>query len=75
MILCEWRDFTTDTETYTQKNFEELVNDEFEAMMFEGDEEIPAYVWTVNYVCLIKNGTRMIADISVTKIPRNPVCA
>ncbi|GAE34829.1 hypothetical protein [Halalkalibacter akibai] len=75
MMLCEWRDFSTDTELYTQADFEELVNDEFEAMMFQGDEKIPAYVWTVNFVCIIQKGTRMIDDISVTKIPRNPVCA
>ncbi|MFC0558322.1 hypothetical protein [Halalkalibacter alkalisediminis] len=74
MMLCEWKDFSTDTEIYTQAAFEEVVNDEFEAMMFE-DDDIPAYIWTVNYVCIIKKGTRMIADISITKIPRNPVCA
>jgi hypothetical protein len=75
MMLCEWRNFQTDTEVYTQTDFEELVNDEFEAMMFEGNDQIPAYIWTVNYVCIIKKGTRMIDDISITKIPRNPVCA
>ena len=75
MILCEWKDFSTDTEVYTQDTFENLINDEFEAMMFVEDDEIPAYIWTINYVCMVKKGTRMIADISIRKIPRNPVCA
>ncbi|ARK29567.1 hypothetical protein [Halalkalibacter krulwichiae] len=73
MIVCEWKDFSTDTEVYTQKIFEELVNDEFEAMMFI-DHSIPDYIWTSNFVCIIKRGTRMIDEISITKIPRNPVC-
>ncbi|WP_078553989.1 hypothetical protein [Bacillus alkalicellulosilyticus] len=74
MILCEWKNFSTDTETYTQDVFEELVEDEFEAMMFEEGTDFPAYIWTVNYVCLIKKNTRMISDIQITKIHRNPVC-
>jgi hypothetical protein len=74
-LYCEWRPFSTDTENYTQETFEELVGDEFEAMMFEKeDQEIPSYIWTVNFVCIIKRSTRMINDISITKIPRNPAC-
>ncbi len=74
-LFCEWRSFSTDTETYTQETFEDLVGDEFEAMMFEKeDQEIPSYIWTTNFVCIIKRSTRMINDISVTKIPRNPAC-
>jgi len=74
-LFCEWRSFSTDTETYTQETFEDLVGDEFEAMMFEKeDQEIPSYIWTINFVCIIKRSTRMINDISVTKIPRNPAC-
>lgn len=73
MILCDWKDFSTDTELYTQEIFEELVGDEFEAMMIE-DGDIPSYVWTVNFVCILKKNTRMYHDISITKIPRNPVC-
>ena len=74
MILCEWKDFTTDTENYSQQIFEELVEDEFEAMMFEEGEKVPSYIWTVNYVCIIKTSARMYNDISITKIQRNPVC-
>ncbi|WP_416148882.1 hypothetical protein ACM26V_21855 [Salipaludibacillus sp. HK11] len=73
-LFCEWRTFSTDTETYTQETFEDLVGDEVEAMMFEEDHEIPSYIWTSNFVCIIKRSTRMINDISVTKIPRNPAC-
>ncbi|MFA9558614.1 hypothetical protein ACERII_15000 [Evansella sp. AB-rgal1] len=72
-LICEWVDFTTDTETYTQEIFEDLVGDEFEAMMFE-DQDIPSYIWTTNFVCIIKRSTRMINDISINKIPRNPAC-
>ncbi|MBU9710335.1 hypothetical protein [Evansella tamaricis] len=73
-LLCEWTDFSTDTETYTQEIFEDLIGDEFEAMMFEDNHDIPSYIWTINFVCIIKRSTRMINDISVTKIPRNPAC-
>lgn len=74
-LVCEWRDFQTDTENYTQEVFEKRVGDEFDAMMFEHQEdEVPAFIWTVNYVCIIKRSTRMINDISITKIPRNPAC-
>ncbi|MFC4319922.1 hypothetical protein [Litchfieldia salsa] len=74
MILCEWKDFSTDTETYTLENFEEIVGDEFEAMMIEDGKTIPSYIWTTNFVCLLKQNTRMYNDISITKILRNPVC-
>lgn len=74
MILCGWKDFSTDTERYTQQIFEELVGDEFDAMMFEDDKETPSYIWTVNYVCIIKENSKIYKDISITKIYRNPVC-
>ncbi|WP_078549918.1 hypothetical protein [Litchfieldia alkalitelluris] len=74
MILCEWKDFSTDTETYTLEAFEELIGDEFEAMMIEEGKTIPSYVWTTNFVCLLKQNTRMYNDISITKILRNPAC-
>jgi glutamate synthase domain-containing protein 1 len=74
MIVCEWRNFSTDTETYTLETFEEMIGDEFEAMMFEDGQEIPSYIWTTNYVVIVKRNTRMYKDISFTKIPRNPVC-
>lgn len=74
MILCQWKDFSTDTETYSQQMFEEIVEDEFDAMLFEDGKEIPSYIWTVNYVCIIKMNSKMYKDISITKIQRNPVC-
>ncbi|CUA79746.1 hypothetical protein GCM10022628_10740 [Anoxybacillus suryakundensis] len=74
MLVCEWRNFSTDAETYTLELFEEMIGDEFEAMMFEDDQDIPSYIWTVNYVVIVKRNTRMYNDISFTKIPRNPVC-
>ncbi|MBD8070841.1 hypothetical protein [Bacillus sp. PS06] len=74
MILCEWKDFSTDTETYSRKDFEGLVGDTFEAMMIEEGQAIPTTIWTTNFVCLLKQNTRMYNDISITKILRNPVC-
>ena len=44
MMYCEWKSFSTDTETYTQEIFEETVGDEFEAMMFKDDEIGRAHV-------------------------------
>jgi hypothetical protein len=74
MMLCEWKDFSTDAETYTLDVFEETIGDEFEAMMFKEEEQIPSYIWTVNYVILVKKYTKVLTDISFEKIPRNPVC-
>ena len=74
MIFCEFKPFSTDTETYTQEVFEEFVGDEFEAMMFKDDESIPAFIWTVNFVIIVKRGSRYITDLSFEKIQRNPVC-
>ena len=75
MLLCHWEPFSTDLKTYnTKEDFEHVIGDEFEAMMFEGEEDIPSYIWTTNYVCIIKKNARIIKDISITKIPRNPVC-
>ena len=74
MMLCEWKSFSTDSETYTQETFEETVGDEFEAMMFKDNETIPSYIWTVNYVIIVKKYSKVLTDISFEKIPRNPVC-
>ncbi|MBY0148443.1 hypothetical protein [Neobacillus niacini] len=74
MMLCEWKSFSTDSETYTQETFEETVGDEFEAMMFKDNENIPSYIWTVNYVIIVKKYSKVLTDISFEKIPRNPVC-
>jgi hypothetical protein len=74
MMLCEWRSFSTDSETYTQETFEETVGDEFEAMMFKDNESIPSYIWTVNFVIVVKKYSKVLTDISFEKIPRNPVC-
>lgn len=75
MMLCEWKTFSTDSETYTLETFEDVVGDEFEAMMFKENEEIPAYIWTVSYCIIVKKSTKLFTDISFEKIPRNPVCA
>jgi hypothetical protein len=74
MMLCEWKSFSTDSETYTQESFEETVGDEFEAMMFKDNETIPSYIWTVNFVIKVKKYSKVLTDISFEKIPRNPVC-
>lgn len=74
MLLCEWKPFNTDMKQYTQEIFEELVDDQFEAMMFEEGAVTPSTIWTTNYVCIIKPNTRIINDVSITKIQRNPVC-
>lgn len=60
--------------TYTQEAFEETVGDEFEAMMFKDNENIPSYIWTVNFVIIVKKYSKVLTDISFEKIPRNPVC-
>ncbi|NKE04215.1 MULTISPECIES: hypothetical protein [Mesobacillus] len=74
MMYCEFKPFSTDTETYTQEMLEEVIGDEFEAMMYKDDTEIPAYIWTVNFVVIVKRSTKFLTDISFEKIPRNPVC-
>ncbi|WHZ04009.1 hypothetical protein QNH48_04920 [Neobacillus sp. YX16] len=74
MMLCEWKSFSTDSETYTQETFEDTVGDEFEAMMFKDNESIPSYIWTVNFVVIVKKYSKVLTDISFEKIPRNPVC-
>jgi hypothetical protein len=74
MLLCEWRDFSTDAEVFTREIFEETVGDEFEAMMFKEDDQIPSYIWTVNFVIIVKRSSKILTDISFEKIPRNPVC-
>jgi hypothetical protein len=74
MMLCEWKSFSTDSETYTQETFEETVGDEFEAMLFKDNENIPSYIWTVNFVIIVKKYSKVLTDISFEKIPRNPFC-
>lgn len=74
MIICEWKTFSTDTETYTQTVFEELIEDEFEAMMFHDNETLPSYIWTVNYLIIVKRCSKILSDIIFEKLPRNPVC-
>lgn len=74
MMYCEWKPFSTDLKTYTQEDFEEFIGDEFEAMMYEENDVIPSIIWTSNFVCLIKKNARIINDISITKIQRNPAC-
>jgi hypothetical protein len=74
MMLCEWKEFATDAEVYTQEVFEEIIGDEFEAMMFKEDDQIPSYIWTVNFVIIVKRSSKVMTDISFEKIPRNPVC-
>jgi hypothetical protein len=74
MIICEWVTFSTDTETYTLETFEEAVGDEFEAMMIKENDSIPAVIWTVNFVIIVKKCSRVTNDIYFEKVLRNPVC-
>ncbi|MCM3115581.1 hypothetical protein M3610_09805 [Neobacillus sp. MER 74] len=74
MMVCEWKTFSTDSETYSLDLFEETVEDEFEAMYFKENEEIPSYIWTINYVIIVKKYSKVLSDILFEKIPRNPVC-
>ncbi|PLS08542.1 hypothetical protein [Neobacillus cucumis] len=74
MMICEWQAFSTDAETYTQEIFEEIVGDPFEAMLMKENEEIPSYIWTVNYVVIVKKYSKVLTEILFEKIPRNPVC-
>jgi hypothetical protein len=73
-MVCEWRSFSTDSETYTLETFQDLVGDEFEAMMFKETDDIPSYIWTINFVIIVKRSTKVLTDVSFEKIPRNPVC-
>lgn len=72
MILTKWQDFKTDSEHYTQSSFEKQINDRFQSMYFENNQEFPSYIWTDHYVVVVKNNTRMINDVSFIKIPRHP---
>ncbi|SEM96451.1 hypothetical protein SAMN05192533_107167 [Mesobacillus persicus] len=74
MILCTWKSFSTDTDTYTLEAFEEVIDDKFEAMMMRKNEEIPTVIWTVNYVVIVKRLSRITNEVYFEKIPRNPVC-
>ncbi|MGJ7912662.1 hypothetical protein [Neobacillus sp. LXY-1] len=74
MMLCDWKDFSTDADTYTLEDFEATIGDEFEAMMFKTNEEIPSYIWTTNHVVIVKKYEKLLTDISFEKIPRNPIC-
>ena len=74
MMICEWKTFATDADTYTQETFEEIVGDPFEAMLIKENEEIPNYIWTVNYVVNVKKYSKVLTEIQFEKIPRNPVC-
>jgi hypothetical protein len=74
MMNCEWKTFSTDSETYTLETFESAVGDEYEAMMLKENEQLPSYIWTVNYVVIVKRSSKVLTDIYFEKIPRNPVC-
>lgn len=74
MMVCEWKPFSTDLKTYSKEEFEEMIGDEFQAMQFEENKDFPSIIWTTNYVCIVKENARIISDISITKIPRNPIC-
>ncbi|MEH6906836.1 hypothetical protein [Neobacillus drentensis] len=74
MMVCEWKTFSTDSETYSLKTFEKAVGDEFEARYLKENKKIPAYIWTVNYVIMVKKYSKILNDILFEKIPRNPVC-
>lgn len=74
MMICEWNTFSTDSETYTLDAFEAAVGDEFEAMLFKEKDPVPAFIWTVNYVIIVKRRSNVLTEISFEKIPRNPVC-
>ncbi|MFX3622750.1 MAG: hypothetical protein ACE3JP_01570 [Ectobacillus sp.] len=73
MILCEWQDFSTETETFTQEKFEEIVGDEFDAMMVD-ETGFPMYIWTSNYVCIVTKRSKIVEEVEFKTIPRNPVC-
>ncbi len=72
-MISKWKNFSTDTETYTQDAFEGLVGDCFEAMIIQESDHIPSYIWTNNFVVIVKNNSSMFTDISFEKIPRNPI--
>ncbi len=75
MMVYEWMPFTTDREEYTQTSFEAVISDAFESMFFAEDDPIPTYIWTVNYVVIVKRSSKIFTDITFKKVPRNPVNA
>lgn len=74
MIYCVWKDFSSDTETFTKESFEAMVGDVFEAMKVDEGTDFPSCIWTVNYVVLAKPNATAYNDLSFVKIFRNPVC-
>lgn len=73
MILCEWKDFSTETEIYTKERFENEINDEFEAMIMDEDD-FPSFIWTTNYVILVTKRSKIVEEVEFKQYPRNPVC-
>ncbi|WP_138418816.1 hypothetical protein [Aquibacillus sediminis] len=72
MILNEWKPFRTNTDFYTQAEFEEKIGDSFEAMIYSDHADLPNYIWTKNFVVTIKLNSKVFKDVSFIKIPRNP---
>jgi hypothetical protein len=77
MIKNEWVNFSiydlTDNEEtiYTQEKFEEMVDDKFIALEIK-EEDKPIYIWTEKYAFSIHNFVRMIGQLSIVGVPRNP---
>lgn len=72
MILNEWKEFSTDAESFTQESFEQQIGDAFEAMCLKENHDIPNFIWTTRYVVIIKPNSRVIRDVTFVKVPRNP---
>lgn len=76
MLKHEWVNFTiTDLSfneqiTYTQKDFEEMVNDKFLAVELENDK--PNYIWTEKFVFTILKYERFMGQLAISGAPRNP---
>jgi hypothetical protein len=77
VITYQWVDFTifdlsSDEELhYTQRKFEEMVDDKFEAMELD-EEGFPKYIWTTKYVFSILTKNRLMGQLAIVGVPRNP---
>lgn len=73
MIRCEWIEFMYDNESLTEDEFEEMMNDTFQAMMVD-ENNFPQYIWTANHVIIVTRRIKLLEEIEFKKIPRNPAC-
>ncbi|UPM52963.1 hypothetical protein [Gottfriedia acidiceleris] len=73
MIKCEWIEFMYENDPLTEKEFEEMMGETFQAMMVD-ENNFPQFIWTANHVVIVTKRVRHVEDVEFKKIPRNPGC-